>query len=95
MKGRRVAVRLVLPKLLVDVVGARQLRLEARTVREALEEAYREVPALRFHLCDESGDLRTHVLVFHNGTSTRELGSLDVPLCKGDEIAIVQAISGG
>lgn len=86
---------LVLPGLLRESVGAASLRIRGRTIREALEDAYVKMPALRHHLCDESGGLRAHVLCFLNGTSTRELASLDVALRDGDEIAIVQAVSGG
>ena len=76
-------------------MGKTCLRLEARTLKGALEEAYRELPALRFHLCEDSGEFRVHVLCFHNGNNTRDMRSMDVALKAGDEIAIVQAISGG
>jgi molybdopterin converting factor small subunit len=89
------AVTIVLPAMLRDSVGTTRLRVTARTIEEALEEAYRRVPVLRHHLCDEAGEFRTHVLCFHNGKSTRELGRLDVPLSDGDEITIMQAITGG
>lgn len=88
-------VTVVLPDLLRESIGATRLRVQARTVEEALEEAYRRAPVLRHHLCDESGGFRVHVLCFHNGKSTRGRGRLDVPVTDGDEIAIVQAITGG
>ena len=88
-------VTLVLPGMLRDVVGATTLRLRAETLASALEEAYRRVPVLRHHLCDEDGAFREHVLCFHNDENTRDLASLDVPLRDGDRISIVQAVSGG
>ncbi len=88
-------VTLVLPSVLAGVLGGGRLRLRAATLREALEEAYRRAPALRSHLCDESGGFRPHVLCFVDDTSTRELGTLDVPLRAGAEITILQAVSGG
>ncbi len=88
-------VTLVLPSMLRDVAGATTLRLRAETLADALEEAYRRVPALRSHLCSDGGRFRPHVLCFHNGKDSRDMPSLSVPLRDGDRISIVQAISGG
>jgi len=93
--SRRVPVTVLLPGMLQAVAGTAKLRVEATTLADALEEAYRQVPALRFHLCEDTGAFRMHVLCFHNGANTREMKSLDVPLAEGDEIAFVQAVSGG
>ncbi len=88
-------VTLVLPRVLADVLGFGKMRLRAATLTEALEAAYARHPALRFHLCEDSGAFREHVLCFVNETSTRELGTLAVRLRDGDEITILQALSGG
>ena len=89
-------VRVILPRMLADVLGEETLRVEAGTIAEALEAAYGRIPSLRYHLCDESGGFRTHVLCVHNGVSTREKpGGLGGRVGDGDEIRIVQAISGG
>lgn len=82
---------LVLPRLLHESVGTARLRVEGRTLRDALEDAYRRLPALRLHLCDEDGGFRAHVLCFHEG----ERRPMTTPIKDGDEILIVQAISGG
>ncbi len=89
------AVTLVLPVLLRDIVGSVELRVHASTLEEALEEAYRRCPALRFHLCEKNGTFRAHVLCFHNDVNTRDMKSLDVPVAAGDRISILQAVSGG
>lgn len=89
------AVTLTLPSLLRDVAGATELALRASTLAEALDEAYRRVPALRGHLCDERGRFRGHVLCLVNGVNTRDLKPADPPLSAGDRISIIQAISGG
>jgi len=88
-------VTVVLPRMLADVLGEEKLRVQASTVAEAMEAAYRQIPTLRHHLCDESGGFRTHVLCVHEGVSTRETGSLKGRVKEGDEIRILQAISGG
>lgn len=88
-------VAIILPAMLRESIGTTRLRVQGATIEEALEEAYRRIPVLRHHLCDDSGGFRVHVLCFHNGKSTRELGRIDVPVADGDEISIVQAITGG
>jgi sulfur-carrier protein len=87
---------LELPSLLTKVLGGRAtLEVEGETVVEALEDAYRQVPALRVHLCDESGALRRHVLCFHNDVNTRWIEDGSPRLADGDCITIMQAVSGG
>jgi sulfur-carrier protein len=88
-------VTVILPRMLADVLGEETLHVQASTVAEAMEAAYERLPALRHHLCDESGDFRVHVLCVHNGVATRETGHLRGRTKEGDEIRILQAISGG
>jgi molybdopterin converting factor small subunit len=88
-------VKVILPRMLAEVLGEETLRVQASTIAQAMEEAYARIPALRHHLCDESGGFRTHVLCVHNGVSTRETGGLKGRVKEGDEIRILQAISGG
>jgi len=88
-------VTVVLPRMLADVLGEEKIRVQASTVGQAMEAAYARLPALRHHLCEEDGDFRTHVLCVHNGVATRETGSLKGRTREGDEIRILQAISGG
>lgn len=80
------------PGLVAQATGVSRVHVEAGTLREAIDAALSTAPALRHHLCEEDGRFRTHVLCLHNGAVTR---SLDVPLKEGDEVAFVQAISGG
>ena len=89
-------VTLELPTVLAQVVdGKRSIAVEAETLKSALERALDAHPALRVHIFDESGNLREHVLCFHNQTNIRWLASLAVPLAEGDTIRILQAVSGG
>ena len=91
----RVAVEVLIPSMLHAVVGSKRLRVEAATLAEAVEAAFRAVPALRFHLCEDDGRFRPHVLCFLNDCNTRDMKNLNVPLNTGDEVAFVAAISGG
>jgi len=82
---------LVLPRILQEAVGTTRLQVEGRTLRDAFEDAYRRLPALRHHLCEESGRFRAHILCFLKD----EQKPLSSKLEEGDEISIYQAISGG
>lgn len=85
-----------LPSLLAPVIGgSRRLEIEAATVRGVLDGLMAAHPELRVHLFDESGDFRQHVVCFHNETMTRWMDSLEVPVADGDEVTIMQAVSGG
>jgi molybdopterin converting factor small subunit len=87
---------LELPSLIASVLGGvRTITVEGDTLRAALEDAFRQQPALRVRLCDESGRFRQHVLCFHNDVSTRWMEDLDGPIRDGDIITILQAVSGG
>jgi len=89
-------VTVVLPRMLGDLLGGSTFEVQASTVAEALEACYARVPSLRRHLCDDSGELRVHVLCVLNGVATRTWGrSLAIRVKDGDEIRIAQAISGG
>jgi molybdopterin converting factor small subunit len=90
------SVTVELPSLLRRFAGdAATVALEAGTVREALDALVALHPTLAVHLFDGGGDLRQHVLCFHNETNTRWLPDLDVALEPGDRITIMQAVSGG
>jgi molybdopterin converting factor small subunit len=92
---KRVSVTVRFPGMVAQATGVSQARVEAATLREAVDAALAAAPALRHHLCEEDGRFRLHVLCLHNGTSTRDLPSLDVPLREGDVISFIQAVSGG
>jgi sulfur-carrier protein len=84
------------PTILRDCTGGRNpVTIEAATLAEALERLRETYPLLRVHLYDETGQLRPHVLIFYNEESTRWLEHLDVPLRPGDQLEILQAVSGG
>ena len=89
-------VTLELPTVLAQVLeGQRSITVEAETLKSALERAFEMHPALRVHITDESGNLREHVLCFHNDVNSRWRERMDTPLADGDRITILQAVSGG
>jgi adenylyltransferase/sulfurtransferase len=85
-----------LPSLLrTSVGGTDHVAVAADTLREALATLVARHPLLRFHLYDEKGAFRTHVLMYYNGESVALLPSLDIPLRPGDELEVINAVSGG
>lgn len=68
----------------VDAVGA--------TVEELLADLDRLYPGFRFRVVDEQGRLRTHMKVFVGDEMTRDLTTV---LVGGEEITLMQALSGG
>lgn len=89
-------IEVTLPPLLRDSVNGRYpVRIAGRTLDEALSALREEHPLLRVHLYDERGRTRPHVLIYLNGDNISWLDSLDVPLRPGDQIHVLQAVSGG
>lgn len=75
--------------------GAREVPLEASTLREALAELVRVHPALAERLRDEHGKLRAHLSLFVNDEDARFSGGEDATLRDGDIVHVIPALSGG
>jgi len=73
---------------------AQQSMVEARgaTLGAVLDDLERQFPGIRFRMIDEQERMRRHVRFFVNGAQTFDLA---LPLRDADELAIVQALSGG
>ena len=75
--------------------GAKEVALEATTLREALEGLTERYPALKERLRDEHGRLRPHLALFVNDEDARLLGWEDAALKDGDILHVIPALSGG
>jgi molybdopterin synthase sulfur carrier subunit len=75
--------------------GARDVTLDAATLREALEALVRAHPSLAERLRDEHGRLRAHLSLFVNEEDARFLGGEDATLADGDIVHVIPALSGG
>ena len=71
----------------VDVKGA--------SVGEALDDLVQRHPALKQHLFDDSGQLRSFVNIYRNDDDIRYLDREQTELSSGDELSIVPSIAGG
>jgi len=68
---------------------------EGATVREVLDRVLGADPLLKAYILDEQGRLRRHVNVFVGGRMVADRRGLSDPVGPGDEIHVLQALSGG
>lgn len=69
--------------------------LQGTTVGEVMDALVERYPALRKHLLDDEGSLRSFVNLYLNSEDIHELGGVETPLAPGDKLAIIPAIAGG
>lgn len=69
--------------------------VEGATVRAALDAVFAENPRLRSYVLDDQGRLRQHVNVFVNDRPVSDRLGLADPVAAGDEVYVLQALSGG
>jgi molybdopterin converting factor small subunit len=67
----------------------------ASTLGAALNAYFGSNPLVRSYLLDDQGAVRKHVAIFHNRKLIVDRANLSDALADGDEIFIVQALSGG
>jgi adenylyltransferase/sulfurtransferase len=75
--------------------GAASVAVPAGTVREALDALVKGYPALKRHLFDESGKLRSFVNVYKNDEDVRYLDRDRTPVAESDALSIIPSIAGG
>jgi molybdopterin converting factor small subunit len=84
--------QVLIPSALRSYTGAWRAEAEGDTLGALLEDLDRRHPGFRFRMVDEQERLRPHMRVFVNGRAVKDLA---LPLAAGDDVAIVQALSGG
>ena len=65
------------------------------TVREALTAYFESNEPMRSYLLDDRGAVRHHVVIFLNGTPISDRTAQSDTVRDGDEILVMQALSGG
>lgn len=81
-----------IPTPLLSYTGASSVAAQGGTLAELLADLERRFPGIRFRLVDEQNRLRRHMRVFVNRQAVFDLSTT---IREGDEVAIVQALSGG
>lgn len=75
--------------------GASEVKVDAATVRELIEDLERRFPGMRERLCDDTGAVRRFVNVFVGEEDIRFLAGLDTPLGEETQVSIIPAVAGG
>ncbi len=75
--------------------GQSKLSVQGKTIRELLTGLERQYPGIRQQVCDETGEVRSFINVFVNGTEIRQLQGMATPLKDADEVSIIPAMAGG
>lgn len=70
----------------------REVQASGSILSEVLADLERQFPGILFRMVDEQGRTRPHMRIFVNGAAVFDLSK---PLRDTDEVAIVQALSGG
>jgi molybdopterin synthase sulfur carrier subunit len=84
--------QVLIPTSLRSYTRAPRVQAQGATLADLLADLERQFPGIRFRMVDERQQLRPHMRVFVNGRAVQQLAQ---PLDAGDDVAIVQALSGG
>ena len=71
------------------------IEVNGKTVAEALEEIESNFSGLKDYIVDENGSLRKHVNIFIGNNLVKDRERLKDSLNEGDEMYVMQALSGG
>ncbi|MGH9824226.1 MAG: MoaD/ThiS family protein, partial [Blastocatellia bacterium] len=89
-------VKILIPTALRGFAGGQDaVPVQGSTVSSALDSLVVEHPALKKHLYNEEGKLRSFVNVYLNEEDIRYLEKDSTPLKDGDVLSIVPSIAGG
>ncbi len=81
-----------IPSPLLSYTRSKEVVAHGTTLAELLGDLDRRFPGLRFRVVDEQDALRPHMRFFVNGEQVFDLAH---PLQPTDDVALVQALSGG
>jgi len=73
----------------------KEIAVEAATVGEVVRALEGLAPGIGYYICDERGRLRTHVNIFVDKQMIRDRRGLTDAVAPGDQVHILQALSGG
>ena len=81
-----------IPSPLRSYTNADEVEAEGTTVAELLDDLDRQYPGFRFRMIDEQGRIRPHMRIFVN---RERVPGIEQVVKAGDEVQILQALSGG
>ncbi len=89
------AVRVNVTATLRNLVGAKSVEGEGRTVGELLANLDARYPGFNSQISDGAGGLHRFVNIYLNDEDIRYLNALDTALRDGDVVSILPALAGG
>ena len=84
--------KVMIPTPLLSYTQRRDVEATGATLDALLHDLDRQYPGIRFRVIDEQDQMRRHMRFFINGRQSFDLAQ---PLQEGDEVVLVQALSGG
>jgi molybdopterin synthase sulfur carrier subunit len=84
--------RVLIPSALLSYTDRNHVEASGGTLDELLLDLDRRYPGIRFRMVDERDRIRRHIRIFINADQVLDLAR---PLRAGDDVVIVQALSGG
>jgi len=84
--------KVLIPTPLRSYTNDRLVDADGADVAALLADLDRRYPGIRFRMIDEQDRVRPHIRLFVNG---EQVDDLREALAPGDEVCIVQALSGG
>ena len=72
-----------------------RVSIDARDVRELLDELEGRFSGLKGLVRNETGDVHDHVNIYVNNEGIESLQGLETSLKDGDEVSIIPALAGG
>jgi molybdopterin converting factor small subunit len=93
-----VPVTIHIPGPLRSLAGGRSpinLKGSPATLRDALDELWKQYPGIRDRVLTEEGRVREHINIFVGEENVRYTGDFATPLAADAVISIIPAVSGG
>jgi molybdopterin converting factor small subunit len=84
--------RVLIPSPLLSYTGKKEVEANGATIAEVLDDLERRYPGIRFRVIDEQDRMRKYMRFFVNG---EQIFDVKHALSPGDELTLVQALSGG
>lgn len=89
---KKPTVRMLIASPLHSYTGSDDVELEGESLGALLDQLETRFPGIRFRIVDEQERIRRHMRFFINGAAVFDLAA---PVGAGDEVCMVQALSGG
>jgi len=84
--------KVLIPTPLLSYTRVKEVEATGASLSELLRDLDRQYPGIRFRVIDEQDKMRPHMRFFVNGEQVLDMTH---PLRPGDEVQLVQALSGG